>query len=262
MHRVLRDLPDLLLQHLGRCSRIDALVGALESRSPPVLGIRQAHSDKPYHVSMTGCDLTMQCVNPHAKASARMWGLHGFTLHTIHSQPLSPWRWKWPDGVAAGEATAQNVLRAFSVPSEEAVVMHPTLCFTVPGIGEQTWTVMCLFDERTKKLRTFSLVRAGDWVVASVLSEWPESLAKVASTPQASLPPPPSGPPPITCRSSATVPKTGWFEARLPADHAGFRYFSQSSGRFVRKHKGERMLTLGVVPFKDEDLVVWTWQRD
>ncbi len=73
------------------------------------------------------------------------------------------WDGGWPKGLNPQEATAADVLALFAPNPEEVMNMHPMLCFAVEGMAGQTWSVMAMFDDHTKCLSTFSLMRVGDW---------------------------------------------------------------------------------------------------
>ncbi|MDB5847106.1 MAG: hypothetical protein JWP29_858 [Rhodoferax sp.] len=233
--------PPVLIASLGRCGKQDAVAQALKSLQPSASWFRLA--SKPYALRSPalGVDLMLQCLNAEAPPAERLWGVHS---------------WSGPARTAHGRLAQQELT---------PLLGEPLLCMDGMAVFEgadeegQRWCAHGLFDSG-KRLQSLTLMRLGDWLPMPVVEAAQSAAAghaiSVAAVPAA------SAPAPVTCRSSATVPKTGWYEARLPADHSDFRYFSQSNGRFVRKHEGERMLTLGVVPFTDEGLVVWTWLRE
>jgi len=158
MNTSLYALPQLLVNHLGACSRLDSLA-ALPYIEVPLSILRQQKNDEPYHVVIEahGLTLTLQCIEPNAMPEEQTWGLHGITLS------VGNWSGGWPAGFEARQATAQDVIALFSPPFEEIMDMHPMLCFTVEGVASQTLSVMAVFDTDSRKLVTFSLIRVGSW---------------------------------------------------------------------------------------------------
>jgi hypothetical protein len=158
MNQNLSPLPELLLSHLGACSRLDTLT-ALPLVTVPLSTLRQHKGTDPYHVAINpqGLTLTLQCTNPTAQSDEHQWGMHGITLNA------ATWDGGWPTGLNPQEATADDVVALFAPNPEELMNMHPMLCFAVEGMAGQTWSVMAMFDAGSKKLSTFSLVRVGPW---------------------------------------------------------------------------------------------------
>lgn len=194
----------------------------------------------------------LQPLDPAVGEGSQAWGLHGATLEA------RSWQGRWPEGVDPRRCGTQEIASAFDVAPDDALLTPGMACFTVRGIGGQDWSLLCLFDPADGVLDSLSLVRTGAWVAEVAPALIPEPVSAPASADSAE---PSSTALPVTCRSADPVPKTGWYEASLPADHPSFAYFSRSPGRFVRLKEGQRMLTLGVVPSRDEALVVWTWLR-
>ena len=158
MHPTLSPLEPQLLSHLGAHSRLEALA-ELRQVAVPLNTLRHHKSGDPYHVANDshGLTLTLQCTNPTAQPDEHQWGLHGITLNA------ATWDGGWPTGLNPQEATADDVLALFAPTHEEVVNMHPMLCFSIEGVADQTWSVMAMFDARSKKLSTFSLIRVGEW---------------------------------------------------------------------------------------------------
>ena len=147
-----------LLHHLGTHSHLQTLVAGLP-QAVPVEQLRQHHSADPYHVNLDdqGLTLTLQCTNPNDLPEEHTWGLHGFTLDA------AAWGGGWPAGLNPHEATVNDVLAVFAPNPEEAVNMHPMLCFAFEGLAGQTCSVMALFEAPGKKLSSLSFLRVGDW---------------------------------------------------------------------------------------------------
>ena len=121
MHPRLIPLPDILLQNLGRTSRLDDLAQLLQSSDAPIRDLRQHRGGKPYSVSMAphGIDLTLQCVNPDAAQDEWQWGLHSFTLHSAASNPANHWTQPWPQGLDPERARAADVVRLLATDAYE-----------------------------------------------------------------------------------------------------------------------------------------------
>ena len=170
MHSNLRPLPPPLLNHLGACSRLDTLT-ELPQAALSLNTLRQHKSGEPYHVAVEakGLTLTLQCTNPNFQPEEHQWGLHGITLNA------ATWDGGWPTGLNPREATAEDVVALFAPNPEEVMNMHPMLCFAVEGVAGQTWSVMAMFDEGSKKLSSFSLIRVGEWRRLEALSNAAES---------------------------------------------------------------------------------------
>ena len=158
MHPSLNPLPQLLMNHVGACSRLETL-SDLPQVTVPLSTLRQHKSGDPYHVAIEahGLTLTLQCTNPTAQPEDHQWGLHGITLNA------TTWDGGWPIGLNPHEATADDVVAVFTPNPEEVMNMHPMLCFAVEGVAGQTWSVMAMFDAASKKLSTFGLIRVGQW---------------------------------------------------------------------------------------------------
>ena len=158
MNKNLTFLQPVLLNHLGAYGRLDAL-----SDPPQVTvslsALRQHTSVEPYHVAVEtkGLTLTLQCANPNAKSDEHQWGLHGITLNA------ATWDGGWPTGLNPQTATADDVLALFTPNPEEAMNIHPMLCFAIEGVAGQTWSVMAMFESAGKTLSSFSLIRVGEW---------------------------------------------------------------------------------------------------
>lgn len=273
-------LPDPFLYSLGRCSRQEHLAQLLASQTTPTHNLRQHAGGQPYHVSVGsyGVDLAMQCVNPTESEGQQLWGLHGVTLHTAASDPVNYWKGPWPEGLDVARAKVRDVVDLLAPDDEMARFSPPTMaCFLVPGLDGQRWTVLCTFDGKSHHLRTFSLVRVDEWTMASTLPPWTQAPLQGAATAvgqrrDARAPSGNAGDVPaaagltgasaaVTCRSRAKVPKTGLWEGRLPEDHPQAGYYGQGDWRFAYRKMGDTMISLGVIPPADEDLVVWTWLR-
>lgn len=41
--------------------------------------------------------------------------------------------------------------------------LPPMLCLSIKGAHGRTWSVMAMFDSKTQKLQTFSLLRVEPW---------------------------------------------------------------------------------------------------
>lgn len=154
----LNSLPEPLLNHLGASSRLETLA-ELPQVTTPLSALRQQKNGDLYHVDIEahGLTLTLQCTNATAQPDEHQWGLHGITLNAAN------WDGGWPKGLNPQEATAADVLAVFAPNPEEVINMHPMLCFAIEGVASQTWSVMAMFDARSKKLSTFSLIRVGEW---------------------------------------------------------------------------------------------------
>jgi hypothetical protein len=158
MHTRLIPLPQLLLNHLGACSRLETLT-ELSQVPVPLSTLRQHKNGEQHHFSIDahGLTLTLQCTNPNAQPEEHQWGLHAITLSA------ATWDSGWPTDLNPHEATAADVVAVFSPNSEEVINMHPMLCFAIEGIAGQTWSVVAMFDFESKKLSTFGLIRVGEW---------------------------------------------------------------------------------------------------
>ncbi|MCC4589592.1 hypothetical protein LL974_00425 [Xanthomonas campestris pv. cannae] len=254
-------IPDAFLYSIGRCNRQDRLHELLEAQETPTRDLRRPEQGRPYHVQVGpyGVDLTMQCVNPSAPDRERMWGLHGVTLHTAASHQTRHWKGPWPDGLDLASAEARDVVEWLAPGDEMARMSPPTMvCLLVDGIDDQPWTVLCTFDAIARTLRTFSVMRFGEeWVVASTLPPWPQPALKVPAS-VSGVPAAEDELVGMTCRSHAIVPRTGLWEARLPASHPSAQDYSRCDWRFAYRKQGDTMSSLGV---PEEHMVVWTWLR-
>ncbi len=158
MHPSLNPLPRPLLNHLGAYSRLHTLM-ELPQVTVPLDVMRQQKKGEPYRVNIDahGLTLTLQCTNPKAEPDKHQWGLHGITLN------VSTWDADWPTGLNPHEANIDDVMSPFAPDSQEVFNMPPMLCFPIQGIADQTWSVVAEFDEQTDKLKTFTLLRIGEW---------------------------------------------------------------------------------------------------
>lgn len=158
MHSSLAFIPEPLLQHLGAYSRLDDLI-SVPQITIPLHDLRQHKGSEPYHVKIAehGLTLTLQCINPTASAEQQFWGLLGISLDS------STWSGNWPVEIDPLEATASQLITLFLPNEEETMNMHPMLCFGVEGLSSQTWSITAIFNATTRKLRTLSLTRVGDW---------------------------------------------------------------------------------------------------
>lgn len=166
MHPKLQPLPQSLLGALGRSNRQDLLANGLASMTPPVQ-LRQHRDGQlyPVRVETHGLDLMVQCTNPEADETLRLWGLHSLTLHTAASDPIHYWPFAWPEGLDPDTSKAADLAQLFGVGSDESALVTPTMaCFSVPGFGGLTWSMVCMFDPQTERLKTLSLIRSGDWL--------------------------------------------------------------------------------------------------
>lgn len=186
------------------------------------------------------------------------WGLHSVCLLTKAVASTMAWPGPWPAALPAERSTLLDAVAAFGQPVSEEGGMA---LFEATLDCGMACSVHCQFSERGQ-LQALSLVRLGEWQTMEGMDG--ERAPADTPPPAAAAPSPRMAADPrfITCASAGLVPKTGWYEARLPPDHPSHAYYSASHGRFVRVHEGQRMLTLGVVPQADEALVVWTWLRD
>jgi len=206
-------------------------------------------------VNSPGVLLMLQRTEPGASPEQTQWGLHSITLHTALS-PMSTEAWTdaWPANLPAEKTTLQDVSAAFGAPQ---VQMQGLAIFTLKGPQNQNWGLQCQFDE-AGHLQTFTVAHLDEWLplpMAPTAAPAPQLPATtIAAPPPASI----DGPP-VTCATAGVVPKTGWYEGRLPRSHPDHDYFSRRSERFAHREKGQRMVSLGVVPHADEALVVWTW---
>lgn len=154
MHTSLNKLPKVLLQTLGQTKQKDTLAAMLEVSSAAM-----NPNAKPKPIAVTrGIDLLLHCINPEATIDQHQWGLHSFTMHA------GAWAGAWPEGLDPNKATVNDVVKLFA-PEPDAAMQTPVMaCFVIPGHEGQTWSVLCIFDEITKKLSSFSVVRTGEWV--------------------------------------------------------------------------------------------------
>ena len=158
MNSCLASLPNALINHLGKYSRLNEFLEIPQTASH-FRDLRKNNKGDPYHVAIDahGLTVTLQCMNPDAQPEDQTWGLHGITLNA------NVWDGGWPTGLNPQTATATDVVALFAPKPEEVVNMHPMLCFAIEGAAGQTWSVMAMFDASSKKLRSFSLIRVGEW---------------------------------------------------------------------------------------------------
>ena len=162
-------LSDALLQSLGRCNRADYLARVLEPFGVKSERLRRAGVAKPYPVSLTGhgASLMLQCVNPDAAPDRQAWGLHSFTLEA------GRWQGSWPRALDPANATPEAVVKLLANPDDEEILCTPQMtCFAIAGPAGQSRSLVALFDQRSQKFASLTLVRTSEWVFASVLPPW------------------------------------------------------------------------------------------
>lgn len=252
------------LHCLGRQGQRDVLCRALTAgEAAGVLPAAPAAAESSQSWIGKGVLCMLQRTGTGLDADEARWGLHSVSWLTVALAGPMAWSGPWPAALPGERTTLQDAVAAFGTPlaSESGMALFETV--VAPDIA---CSVHCQFA-KDGRLQTLSFIRRGDW---QALEEKPdegmkemtvgEGLPVIGTTaPDPAIPPPKQA---ITCASAGIVPKTGWYEGLLPRDHPDYAYFSQVPGRFVRKHEGEHMLTLGVVPRADEALVVWTWLRE
>ena len=165
----LAPVTEALLRTLGRHSRQGYLRGVLRDAGLENPELLRATSDRPYPVAWPtqGLNLMLQCLDPQAPEDQRTWGLHSITLDAAR------WPGAWLKGLNPATATPEDLVNLLAAGSTEALCTPDMACLTVPGVDGQTWSVVALFDALSKKLKTLTFTRTGDWVSASVLPPWP-----------------------------------------------------------------------------------------
>jgi len=248
----LGDVPEFLLRTLGTASTHHYLAEYLEAGDPKLMGLLCVGHDDFYPVTSQGLGLTLmiQDIDYRAPPSTRFWGLHSISLHSSNASTKVTWRGAWPGGLDPIQATANDVVQCFQLTEEAALISPELVCFTYPGRHDSPWAVQCEFDLFSKTLHTLSLIRTGDWLMASMLPPWP--VIEPAQTPAQIEP--------VTCRSGQLVPLTGVWQADLPAGHPKHQVIAQAPHRYVYRRVDEPMVTMGLLPF-DESQVLWTWLR-
>lgn len=250
----------ILLHLLGRHGPHHAMRRALQSGEAGGVLRTTSHDTAPAQNWVgKGLQCTLQRTVPDAPGGQPHWGLHSVCLLTSAMAGPMAWSGPWPSALPAERSTMHDAVAAFGPPLSEEGGMALFEAAMDSGID---CAVHCQFSERGQ-LQTLSLIRLGEW---QSLQGWasendeagtpsPDAAAELAAPMAADLRS-------ITCASAGIAPRTGWYEAKLPAHHPSQGYYSTSQGRFARVHEGHRMLSLGVVPQADEALVVWTWLRE
>lgn len=154
MHSHLNSLPQSLLNALGRGHSKVALAKSLSVALDHVVACAVPMA---LHAS-AGLDLMVQCSNPDADEAHQQWGLHSFTLQA------KDWPGPWPQGVDA-ESNSNDVARAFEAEAETAMVLPNMACFTVAGLDNKNWTVLCSF---TQCMQSLSLIDTGPWILDGI----------------------------------------------------------------------------------------------
>jgi hypothetical protein len=168
-------LTEALLRTLGRHSSQGYLLKVLHDAGLDDSTLLRTAHDRPYPVAWPahGLNLMLQCLDPQASADACSWGLHSLTLDA------DCWQGAWLKGLDPATATPEELIHLLSPDKAEALCTADMACLTVPGIDGQTWSVVGLFDVRSKKLKSLTFTRTGEWIGASVLPPWP--VVEVAS---------------------------------------------------------------------------------
>lgn len=241
-------IPEFLLSNLGCASQHPYLSDRLVAQGLSSNSLLQVSGGRSYPVQIPGLgmSLILQCLNPHAVQACLLWGLHAISLHGSAHQERSC----WPGGLTPRQSTAEDVVQCFGLSEETALLTPELVCFSQAGDPISPWAVQCEFDLHSKTLHTLSLIRTGDWVIASTLPPWP--VIKPVQAPDESEP--------VTCRSGQPVPQTGIWEANLPAGHPKSQVIAHAPHRYAYRRAGESMVTLGLAAF-DEAQVIWTWLR-
>ncbi len=189
-----------------------------------------------------------QVVQEQKDQKATVWGLHSVTLHTINSSKIvPPWPGPWPDALPAELATLEDARACFGEPlfHERGVVIFQTN--SPQGLD---WTVQCMFSA-SGQLENLTLVRQHDWLPLEQKIATPSTVEQMQSRPNAA--------PAALCIAGSKAPATGWYEGRLPFDHAKREYFASAGISRVFRNKGEQFPALGVGQASDEALVQWAW---
>jgi hypothetical protein len=221
---------------------------------------QNAEVGQPYvvQVDAVGLELFLRCnqvptLSPDGKNASPpqdgLWDVLGIALHTAAS-PLaeSAWAGDWPGGINPATLTRARAVEVFGAAH---TVAGNLLIFAPDAKG---LCVHCQFAKGNGALETLSLYHDGAFELEKVTHPI------TTAAPDKAVPAPVATPMPApTCRSGEPTPQTGIYEGRLPIWHAKAPYYNTARGRFCFKQKGEPMLRLGVVPFKDEALVEWTW---
>lgn len=206
-----------------------------------------------YHVPADelGVAFVVRAVSEKEASLPQLWGLTGLII--------DPARFKgdWQASFDGARISLQQAIEVFGEPLGRS---ERNAIFELRSPHAQEWQLLLQFGPGGQDLEELTILRPGPWL------PWPETFAERAPTRQEQPIPDPFAVEdltvPITCASHGTVPRTGLYEGLLPPNHPDFRYFSQIPGRFAFRQKGERMVSLGLVPGSDEALVVWTWLRE
>jgi hypothetical protein len=246
---------------IGKRGQHVALFDQLKQTGVSVADFYQsANTDQPYMVQVDsqGLDLFLICnqaptQQPEGKDASPiqggLWDLLGIALHTAASSSSeSAWPGDWPKGIDPATLTRTRAAEVFGA---NPTVAGNLLIFAPDAKG---LAVHCQFAKGNGALETLSLYHHGAFELEKVAHPI------TATAPQQAVPVPVATPLPApTCRSGEPTPQTGIYEGRLPTWHDKAAYYNTAPGRFCLRQKGEPMLRLGVVPFKDEALVEWTW---
>jgi len=112
-------LPEALLRTLGRRNSLTALTKALQLPAASQALLRKHTGDEVCRVagSESGLLLALQPLESDADAGPRSWGVQSFTLDA------SQWEGGWPEGVDPDGFNARELVAAFGVLPDEALLM-------------------------------------------------------------------------------------------------------------------------------------------
>lgn len=178
MHPGLACLPDLLLQHLGRCSELRYLQWAIDGAGLPSAGLFAAQGDEPSVVAVgsVGVDLLVQRIQAESPDASALWGVQGISLISRHADPTrylgEPWPFNLAVNARPGVKPAELISAVPDLPRSEALVTDRLVCAPLPGRDGQAWAMLAQFAGRHRVLHTLSILRQGPWELASVIPAW------------------------------------------------------------------------------------------
>lgn len=225
---------------------------AFPSRITDYLGHQASGTTWEQHLALRPlADLspTWQVVQAGTDQASTVWGLQSLTLHTPAAGEDEAWPGRWPEQLPGQHAGIEHFRTCFGEP-----LLHERqlAIFQTSGPHERTWAVQCMFTS-TGQLHSLTIVRMHDWEVLQPLPQQ-DTTPAAAEALQAD----------VSLAASAAAspaPRTGWYQAQLPAEHAMQAFFANSDMSLVFRREGERFPSLGVTPREDEALVQWHWLR-
>lgn len=178
----LRELPDLLQTTLGLCGEANYLLAALTLTGMSQDRILQRKRGS-YTVSVEqhGIDFMLRHIPQDAdelsgfpNQPTELWAVEGFVLH------LTRWKGGLPAGFTAGGSAAE-LLRAYAVPTSEAMQMPQMLCFEKTQ-HERRIGVVALLNADRGQIESLIIKHQGDLTLATALPPWPTEASQTIRT--------------------------------------------------------------------------------